>query len=383
MFSGIESSIEDMRFPVTAGKVMTQEIPLDRRSPSVVGYCRADNSGKFKASIYDLSELTREYAHANIRKACWQLLDTFIPYAVLWALMLYAVQHGYPYWITLALAVIAAGILVRIFILFHDCCHGSFFPSRRANTILGYVSGILIFTPFEDWRYSHAVHHATAGDLDRRGIGDVWTMTTEEYLAAPRRKRLAYRIYRNPFILFIPGPVLLFLLFQRFSAKGAKKRERVSVAFTNLAILLVVVVASATIRLRTYLLIQFPVIAIAGAFGLWLFYLQHQFENVYWARHEFWDPMRVALEGSSYLKLPKILQWFTGNIGLHHIHHARPTIPNYNLQRCYDNLPAFQAVEPMTIRTSRKSAWLSLYDEKQKKLISFRALRLSPRAAPG
>ena len=227
------------------------------------------------------------------------------------------------------------------------------------------------------------MHHATAGDLDRRGTGDIWTMTTQEYWAAPRRKRLAYRIYRNPFILFIPGPVLLFLLFQRFSTRGAKKRERVSVAFTNLALLLVVVVASATIGLKTYLLVQFPVIAIAGAFGLWLFYLQHQFENVYWARHEFWDPMRVALEGSSYLKLPKTLQWFTGNIGLHHIHHARPTIPNYNLQQCYDNVPAFQAVEPLTLRTSLHSASLSVYDESQKRLISFRALRLPPREAPG
>ena len=362
---------------------MNQEVLVDQPRPRGVSYFSADDSETPKLSNQLLSEITRKYVHADVRKAYWQVLDTFIPYAALWALMLYMVQHGYPYWITMALAVIAAGILVRIFILFHDCCHGSFFPSRRANTILGYLSGILIFTPFEDWRYTHAVHHATAGDLDRRGTGDIWTMTTEEYLAAPQRKRLAYRIYRNPFILFIPGPVLLFLFVQRFSSKGAKKRERVSVVFTNLAILLVVVVASATIGLKTYLLIQFPVIAIAGAFGLWLFYLQHQFENVYWARHEFWDPMRVALEGSSYYKLPKILQWFTGNIGLHHIHHARPSIPNYNLQRCYDNVPAFQAVEPLTIRTSLNSASLSLYDESKKKLISFRALRLSPREAPG
>lgn len=345
--------------------------------PKVVGYVTADDSGKPKVSTQTLSEITRKYAHANLRKAWGQLLDTFIPYGVLWALMLRTVQQGYPYWITLALAVIAAGILVRIFILFHDCCHGAFFSSRRTNTILGYISGILIFTPFEDWRYAHAVHHATAGDLDRRGTGDIWTMTKEEYLAAPRRKRLAYRIYRNPFILFIPGPVLLFLFFQRFSTKGAKKRERNSVLFTNLAVLLVAVVASVTIGLRTYVLIQFPVIVIAGAFGLWLFYLQHQFENVYWARHEYWDPAGVALEGSSYLKLPKILQWFTGNIGLHHIHHARPTIPNYNLQECYDEIPVFQTVAPFTIRTGLKSLRLGLYDEEQKKLISFRGLKRS------
>ncbi|MGZ8483682.1 MAG: fatty acid desaturase [Candidatus Binatia bacterium] len=361
----------------TVGTVVNQDVLVGQPIPEVVRDCTADDWGKAKPSNYDLSEITRKYAQANFRKASWQVLDTFIPYGVLWALMLHAVRQEYPYWITLALAVIAAGLLVRIFILFHDCCHGSFLPSRRANSILGHISAILIFTPFADWRYTHAIHHATAGDLDRRGTGDIWTMTAEEYLAAPRRKRLAYRIYRNPFILFIAGPVLLFLFVQRFSSNAAKKRERIGVAFTNLAILLVVVVASFTIGLRTYLLIQFPVIAIAGSLGLWLFYLQHQFENVYWARHESWDPARVALQGSSYLKLPKIVQWFTGNIGLHHIHHARPTIPNYNLQRCYDDLPAFRAVEPLTIRTSLNSAWLSLYDEDRKKLVSFGALRLS------
>lgn len=296
--------------------------------------------------------------------------------------MIRAVQQGYPYWITLTLALIAAGILVRIFILFHDCCNGSFLPSRLGNTILGHVSGVLIFTPFEEWRYTHAVHHTTAGDRDRRGIGDIWTMTTKEYLTAPRRKRLAYRIYRNPFIFFIPGPVLLFLFIHRFSIKGAKKRERISVTLTNLSILLVVVVASFTVGLRTYLMIQFPVIAMAGSFGLWLFYLQHQFENVYWARHELWDPVKVALEGSSYLKLPKILQWFTGNIGLHHIHHARPTIPNYHLQNCYDETALFQTVSPLTLHTSLNSLRLALYDEECKKLIGFRALRLSRGTAP-
>jgi omega-6 fatty acid desaturase (delta-12 desaturase) len=340
-----------------------------------------DDSEKPKVSNQTSSEITRKYAQANFRKACGQLLDTLIPYAVLWALMIHAVRQGYPYWITLALAVVAAGILVRVFILFHDCCHGSFFASRRANTILGYLSGILTFTPFADWRYAHNVHHATAGDLDRRGIGDVWTMTTAEYIAASRGKRLVYRIYRNPFILLIPGPLILFLFQQRFSTKGAKRRERNSVAFTNLAILFVAVVASFTIGLRTYLSIQLPVIAIAGSFGLWLFYLQHQFENVYWARHEFWDPERVALGGSSYLQLPKILQWFTGNIGLHHIHHARATIPNYYLQQCCDEIPAFQTVTPFTVRTSLDSLRLSLYDEEQKRLISFRALALSQRVA--
>jgi omega-6 fatty acid desaturase (delta-12 desaturase) len=289
--------------------------------------------------------------------------------------MLYTVRQGYPYWVTLALAVVAGGILVRVFILFHDCCHGSFFASRRANTILGYVAGIVTFTPFEDWRYAHNVHHATAGDLDRRGVGDIRTMTKEEYLAAPTGRRLAYRIYRNPFVLFGPGSALLFLFIQRFSSRGAGKRERDSVLITNLALLVIVALASLTIGFKTYLLIQLPIILMAGTFGLWLFYLQHQFENAYWARHDGWDPLAVALHGSSYLKLPKILQWFTSNIGLHHIHHIRPNIPNYNLQQCHDDVAALHTIKAVTIRTSFSLLRLALYDETQKKLISFRSLK--------
>ena len=332
-------------------------------------------SAKLKMARPTWYQTIAKYGHSNLRKSLWQLLDTFLPYCVVWALMLRTVQRGYPYWITLALAVVAAGFMVRIFTLFHDCCHGSFFASRRANTILGYVSGIVTFTPFEDWRYSHNLHHATAGDLDRRGVGAIRTMTKREYLAAPARKRLAYRIYRNPFVLFGPGAALLFLFFQRFSSKGAGKRERNSVVFTNLALVVIIAVASLTIGFQTYVLIQLPIILIGGALGLWLFYVQHQFENVYWARHDVWDPLRVALEGSSYFKLPKILQWFSGNIGLHHIHHVRPNIPNYNLQQCYADIPAFQAVKPITIRTSFRTLRLSLYDERQRKMISFRSLK--------
>jgi omega-6 fatty acid desaturase (delta-12 desaturase) len=317
---------------------------------------------------------TAKYGQSNFRKSLWQVVNTLVPYCVLWALMIFTVKWEYPYWITLTLAVVAAGILVRVFILFHDCCHGSFFASRRANKILGYVAGVLTFTPFEDWRRVHNRHHSTAGDLDRRGAGDIWTMTTEEYLAAPLPKRLSYRFYRNPFILLGPGSLLLFLFLQRFPNKGAGKTERRSVLYTNLAILLLVGMATWTIGLPAYLLIQLPIIMIAGSVGLWLFYIQHQFETAYWVRHDSWDPMRVALEGSSYFKLPKILQWFTGNIGLHHIHHVRPSIPNYNLQECQDAVPVFQTVKPITLKTSFRSLRLSLCDVKNQQLVSFRSL---------
>ena len=355
---------------------MANSLPLGqivaRREGDLLGDAANAKLKRYQPAWY---KTIAPYGSSNLRKSLWQLLDTFIPYCVTWALMLHTVQRGYSYWITLALAVVAGGLMVRIFILFHDCCHGSLFASRRANTILGYVSGIVTFTPFEDWRYAHNLHHAMAGDLDRRGVGDIWTMTREEYLAAPARKRLRYRIYRNPFVLFGPGSALLFLFIQRFSTTGAGKRERDSVAFTNLALLVIITVASLTVGFQTYVLIQLPIILIGGTFGLWLFYVQHQFENVYWARHDVWDPMKVALEGSSYLKLPKILQWFTGNISLHHIHHVRPNIPNYNLQQCYDDVPAFQAINPVTIRTGFRLLQLGLYDEQQKKMISFGSLK--------
>jgi len=336
---------------------------------------------KTKAARPDWYKSVAKYQQPDLRKAVWQLVDTLVPYAALWALMVRTVQLGVSYWITLALAVVAAGFMARIFIIFHDCGHGSFFASRRANTILGYVCGILTLTPYEDWRHAHGVHHATVGDLDRRGTGDVYVMTVDEYLAAPWLKRIAYRLFRNPLIMFGLGPGAVFLLTHRFPHKGAGKRQRYSVYVTNLAIAAIIGVASLTIGLRTFVAVQLPIFLIGFAAGVWLFYVQHQFEGVYWARHEAWDPMRAALEGASYYKLPKVLQWFTGNIGLHHIHHVRPRIPNYNLQRCYDEVPAMQAVEPLTMRKSLKSLGLHLWDEEQQKLVGFRSLRARPRAA--
>jgi omega-6 fatty acid desaturase (delta-12 desaturase) len=325
---------------------------------------------RIKAARPDWYKSVARYQRPDLRKAVWQLVDTLVPYAALWVVMVRTVQLGVPYWITLALAVVAAGFMARIFIIFHDCGHGSFFASRRANTIVGYVCGILTLTPYEDWRHSHGVHHATVGDLDRRGTGDVYVMTVDEYLAAPRLKRIAYRLFRNPLIMFT----------HRLPHKGAGKRQRYSVYITNLAIAAIIGLASLTIGLRTYVAVQLPIFLIGFAAGVWLFYVQHQFEGVYWARHEAWDPMRAALEGASYYKLPKVLQWFTGNIGLHHIHHVRPRIPNYNLQQCYDEVPAMQAVDPLTMRKSLKSLRLHLWDEGQQKLVGFRSLRARPRA---
>jgi omega-6 fatty acid desaturase (delta-12 desaturase) len=315
------------------------------------------------------------YARPDVRKALWQVVNTFVPYSALWAAMVWTVQAGLPYWLTLLLALPAAGFLVRIFIFFHDCGHKSFFGSKRANTLLGTICGVLTFTAFSDWTRAHAGHHGTVADLDRRGIGDVWTMTVEEYERASPLKKLAYRVVRNPVVLLGLGPVITFFLMQRLPHKGATRRDRRFVLLTNAAIALIMVLSALTIGVRTYLLIQVPVMYFAGVVGIWLFYVQHQFEGVYWARHDAWDPMRAALEGSSYYKLPKVLQWITGNIGLHHIHHVLPRIPNYHLQAAYDATPELQAARPVTLWSSLKSLRLNLYDEAQGKLVSFRSLR--------
>jgi acyl-lipid omega-6 desaturase (Delta-12 desaturase) len=327
----------------------------------------------------DLIQSVSKYAQPDYRKAFWQILNTFVPYIGLWALMIFSVLHGFPYWITLLLSVAAAGFLVRIFILFHDCCHVAFFPSRRANRILGYIAGIMTFTPFEDWQRTHVIHHSASGDLDRRGVGDIWTLTVDEYLSASRLKRFAYRFFRNPLFLFTIIPLVLFLIIQRFSSTGAKKRERNSVFFTNAAIAAIITVMSLTLGFQNYLLIQLPVIMMAASAGMWLFYVQHQYGDVYWSRHQSWDLTLSGLEGSSYYKLPKVLQWIVGNIGLHHIHHVKANIPNYNLQRCYDEVMALQAISPLTISKSLKSLWLNLWDEQRQKLVSFRSIRMLPR----
>jgi omega-6 fatty acid desaturase (delta-12 desaturase) len=328
-----------------------------------------------ETSIHSLRKALSQYAKPDLRRAIVQLIDTFLPYIALWVVLVYLLDQHYPIAEIIFFMFIASLFLVRIFIFFHDCAHASFFASQRANTILGYAAGILTFTPFTYWRHNHLVHHGTYADLDRRGVGDIWTLSVEEYQAASRMKQLAYRLYRNPFVFLGIGPGYYFLIAQRFLHQWEGKNERYSVVVTNLAILGIISAAGLIIGLRTYLLIQLPILLISGAIGVWLFYVQHQFEGVYWSRHENWDPVKAALKGSSYYKLPKILQWFTGNIGLHHIHHVLPRIPNYALQRSYDESPAMQTVRPLTIRRSLKSLFLNLWDEEQQKLVSFRSLK--------
>jgi len=273
------------------------------------------------------------------------------------------------------LAILAGAFMVRVFIIHHDCGHGSFFKSPRANHILGAITGLLTFTPYLHWRWEHAVHHSSSGDLDRRGTGDVWTLTVQEYLESSRWRRFSYRLARNPVVLFVIAPMILFLGINRIPKPKAPVRERYSVYLTNLAIGLMAVGLIWIFGLKAYLIIQLTVLMVAGSAGVWLFYVQHQFEGVYWERGDNWDYATAALKGSSFYKLPKVLQWFSGNIGFHHIHHLSPRIPNYHLEKCHKAEPLFQTVKPVTLFSSFKSFTFRLWDEQRRKLVGYGHLR--------
>jgi len=324
-------------------------------------------------SISDWKPLVAKYQKPSTWRAAWQLVDTLGPYILLWYLMYRSMAISW--WITLPLAALAGALLARVFIFFHDCGHGSFFKSRLANDITGFITGLLTFTPYSHWRWEHALHHASSGDLDRRGAGDIWTMTIQEYLEATRWKRFAYRVSRNPIVLFVIAPLYLFLIHMRIPSPKASKREWHSVWWMNLAILGYATVLSWIFGIKAFLLIQLTITMVAGTAGVWMFYVQHQFENVYWERREDWDYTAAALQGSSFYKLPKILHWFTGNIGYHHIHHLCPRIPNYNLERCHQSHPLFRDVKPITLRSSLKSLTLRLWDEQRHKLVGYRRMR--------
>ena len=322
-------------------------------------------------------KVVAKYQQPSRWRSTWQIVNSLVPYIALWYLIYLSLALSW--WIALPLAILAGGFLVRLFIIHHDCGHGSFFKSRRANDLWGFITGVLTWTPYQLWRWEHAIHHSASGDLDRRGLGSVWTLTVQEYLEAPRWKRFAYRLARNPFVLLVIAPFFLFVIRQRFSSKGASRRERHSVYWTNLAILGVAIGLSLIFGLKVYLLIQLAMVMVAGSAGVWLFYVQHQFEGVYWQRHEKWDYLTAALQGSSFYKLPKILQWFSGNIGFHHIHHLSPRIPNYNLERCHKAEPLFQTVPAITLFSSLKSLTFRLWDEKHHRLVGFSHLRNSSR----
>jgi acyl-lipid omega-6 desaturase (Delta-12 desaturase) len=315
------------------------------------------------------------YERPHLGRGVADIATSLVPYVALSVLMYLALDVSYL--LVLALAVPAAGFMVRTFIVFHDCAHGSFLPSRRANAWLGAGLGVLVFESFANWRHNHAVHHATAGDLDRRGVGDVLTLTVAEYRASGWRRRLGYRLFRNPVVMFGLGPIYGMVLHPRLVPRSARPRIRRSVIGTNLGLAALVGTLCLLVGWREYLLVQGPIMLIAGAAGVWLFYVQHQFEDTYWQSAGDWSYADAALRGSSYLKLPKVLQFFTGNIGLHHVHHLSTRIPNYNLQRAHDENPVFHDVPTLSLWDGLRAVRLKLWDEDGGRLVTFAEARRS------
>jgi acyl-lipid omega-6 desaturase (Delta-12 desaturase) len=357
-----------LSFPVALAAAC-REIQVAMKSqdmPGPAGVC--GDSG-----VSDWKQIVRRYQLPSRWRAAWQLSNTLVPYAALWVLMYFSVAISY--WLVVPLAILAGAFLIRTFVIFHDCTHGSFFKSKRANDVVGFLTGILVFTPYHQWRWEHTIHHASAGDLDRRGMGDIWTLTVQEYLDSSRWRRFAYRFSRNPVVLFGIAPLFLFLVLQRIPSRKADKRVRRWVHVTNLCILLVAAAGIWAFGFLPYLIIQLTGMLVASVGGVWLFYVQHQFEDVYWERKSEWDFAKAALEGSSFYKLPRLLQWFSGNIGFHHIHHLSPRIPNYELQHAHEAEPMFRSVKPLTIRKSLKSLRFRLWDESRHQLTGFRVLK--------
>jgi acyl-lipid omega-6 desaturase (Delta-12 desaturase) len=333
----------------------------------------ADDASLDRDERKRLRSVLIRFQKPSTARALWQFFNTIVPYVSLWVLMYHLKEISL--WLALPFAMLAGTLLVRVFIFFHDCGHGSFFKSHWANAVFGFICGVLTFTPYYHWRWQHAIHHGTSGHLDKRGVGDIWTMTVQEYLESTRWKRFSYRVQRNPFVLFVVAPLYIFLVRQRFASSGASPRERYSVWWMNVALFIVAVAMSWLFGFWTYLLLQVVAWMVAGASGIWLFYIQHQFEDAYWERDEQWDYTAAALQGSSYYKLPRILQWLSGNIGFHHIHHLSPNIPNYNLERCHRADPIFEQVKPITLFASFKSLAYRLWDEQARKLVSFSRIR--------
>jgi acyl-lipid omega-6 desaturase (Delta-12 desaturase) len=318
------------------------------------------------------------YTGADRARSLFFVLTSALPYLVLFVLM--EVSLGISYLLTLALAIPASGFLVRTFIVFHDCTHGSFLGSKRGNRWLGTSLGLLVFMPFEYWKHSHAVHHATAGDLDRRGVGDVQTLTVAEYEGRGWWGRLAYRLFRNPLVMFGLGPIFTLVVQPRIVPRSARPRIKRSLMATNLALLVLVGGLCWLMGWRHYLLVQALTIMLAGAAGIWLFYVQHQFEDAYWESASGWSYTDAALRGSSYVKLPKVLEFFSGNIGFHHVHHLSARIPSYNLPRAHKENPIFHSARTVSLTDGMRAVRLKLYDQDRGRMVSFAQARANSRA---
>ncbi|KKI89862.1 fatty acid desaturase [Bacillus sp. SA1-12] len=320
----------------------------------------------------NLRKQVAPFEKSNTKASVIQLINTLGPFLILWILAYQSLSISY--FLTLGITVIAAGFLVRVFIIFHDCCHYSFFKNRTANKIVGTITGVITLFPYSQWQHDHSIHHATSGNLDKRGTGDIWVLTVDEYIAAPLWRKIVYRLYRNPFVMFGLGPIYVFLIMNRFNKKGARRKERINTYITNLSIAALAGILCWTLGIEAFLLIQGPIFLISGSLGIWLFYVQHTFEDSYFEENEEWEYVLAAVEGSSYYKLPKLLQWLSGNIGYHHVHHLSPRVPNYKLEEAHNTAEPLQNVPTITLATSLKSLKFRLWDAQNKRFVGFNYL---------
>ncbi|MCA0981411.1 fatty acid desaturase [Exiguobacterium aestuarii] len=326
-----------------------------------------------KEKIAQLRKHVSPFEKSDIRISVRQMINTILPFLVSWFLAYQLLSVSI--FLTLPFTLIAAGFVVRMFIIFHDCTHGSFFKNKRANAIVGTITGILTLFPYEKWKREHAIHHASSGNLDKRGVGDIWVMTIEEYIEASKWTRLKYRLYRHPLVMFGLGPLWLILVTSRFNRKDARKKERQNTYIINLSLVVLYGALIYLVGWQAFLIVQGTTMFIAGVLGIWLFYVQHTFEDSYFEDEQEWDYVKAAIEGSSYYELPKVLQWVTGNIGFHHVHHLSPRVPNYHLEKAHTSTPPLQRATTIGLFSSLKSLRYKLYDANNKTFVTFREVR--------
>ncbi len=319
----------------------------------------------------ELHKVLRRYTLPSTKRSIAQTSIALTIYLASVTLLFIFLHYRLPLWIILALSLCTSPIVVQLFIIFHDCCHTSYFKSRRACSWLGHFLGILTFTAYFDWQRTHTIHHRAMANLEKRGVGDIWLMTVDEYRQAGTWTRFRYRLYRNPLVIFFVSAPFLFLIYNRFPSKGFRAQEMKSVLFTDCMLALIITGIAVTIGWKALILIFLPMMLGASIIGVWLFYVQHQFRHVYWSHNSEWDRFRAAMEGSSFYTMPSFLRWISGNIGYHHIHHLAPRIPNYRLKECFDEVSAVREIDPVPYLSGLRNICLGLWDERSGLLVSF------------
>jgi len=325
------------------------------------------------SKLNSLKKNVAPYEKTDTKSSIKQIINTLGPLVLFWYAAFLSLSISY--WLAFPFILLSSGFLVRTFIICHDCTHQSFFKSRLANDIIGTITGILTLIPYQQWKNSHSIHHATSSNLDKRGTGDMWLLTVDEYTKSSWTRRFAYRFYRNPVTMLVLGPIGVFLIQYRMNAKGARRKEKINTYITNISLVVLYGLLIWAIGWQAFLLIQGPMFMISGMLGIWLFYVQHQFEDSYFENNDEWSYLKAAVEGSSYYKLPKVLQWITGNIGFHHVHHLSPKIPNYNLEKAHNAVPPLQMATTITLKTSFKSLNHRLWDENSKTFVGFNQIK--------